>query len=968
MSSERFAVLNNLFTGNRYPEQQLFDLWWNDTLYLHHDTVTGTSALEVAREYPIMFGQLEENSQKLLDSQLCAISKVINTSASIGNLTYILFNSLAWDRSEIVEIPIYIPQPGVQSISVYDISNQQKVPIQIIRQSNHTLDDSIQNASIFIDAIVPSLGFNSYLIKYNTSYENPLPTDFQPPNVTISDGVDLFNVTTDRLNLTFSKVQGGDLVSLIYNNIEILNTSKSATLNIYKSTNSIYGVDLYEFINKTGNENIPNIEVLANGPLFGKFKISNQLNGFDLQRIVTVFWNSSIIDFEVNLTTTYEHAAMITQQIPLGIQSPQVRFGTQFGSLIHPGYKQKLNINLPSQYWITGYNDSIGLGIIDYGLVSKRVEGNSIYVDLFHNSALVPKPDNTKVYDEEKQAILNFAIFPYEKNISLPNIEIKPDVYQKGYEYNFPIYAYSTTNHSGILPPNYSLLSFNDSRILLTRLTEIEGNLTLRVINVDNNDNILFSLNLANNIPETFHSIQKVNPRGLNGQNISFTQTGFNDSLKTMSLQTYLIIRVYNFSSIKLQEVNIEVNHFFLSSSLEISIRCADALKVQLLFSYTGESWTSVEMIKQGEIFTLSYNIEPKSNIYLKFNITDTNCDIHIVDYSVFRTTWDTFTLILINSLVAVSVFLLYLLIKRKLIKPLTQEPSKSENEPDKKLYKIQFYLLNFTLLFTFSNMMFLFGLNQTSNMFPYYNQETFYYQLFYLLQNNGLLIYLLIGMGLCTFITSLLFIRKRQIKLNPILIEFYVLIPIVSLSYLMLWARLIQNPSFSYLLSMELRIFSLSWILLIIYVIAFASLAYIIYKFQRNLVKPKELSTMETPIFNKGIIQKLQKNLNDKKILKISVHIIILTLCFYLFYILMPPYLVGPPGADDLLETISFIIYIGLWWAIVYPIFYISQIDKKIYDHTLPRVLLTSGFISLSFLLYSNKFYVTIIPIFFFS
>ncbi|MBD3228345.1 MAG: hypothetical protein GF329_09170 [Candidatus Lokiarchaeota archaeon] len=306
------------------------------------------------------------------------------------------------------------------------------------------------------------------------------------------------------MNLTFSKIYGGDLISLNYNGTEYLDQTNSASINIFECSNGITRVVPMDYINYTSNQINSEIKVLELGPLFGKLEIKNNISGFEFIRTIIIYWNDSFVDFKIKLRSNQPEAALVTQRIPLNIENSTVRLGSQYGSHVPQGWKEKLTVNLPAMYWATVYNDSVGLGLVDYGLISKRIFNDSIYLDLYHKSATEAEPDNTKVYRENKEVTLNFAIFPYMNNISQVYTEIHQPIYLNGYEYNFPIYYLLSSNHTGLLPKNFSLLTINDSRILLTRLNEINGNISLRLVNADIKNNISFSLKFADEIHENF--------------------------------------------------------------------------------------------------------------------------------------------------------------------------------------------------------------------------------------------------------------------------------------------------------------------------------------------------------------------------------------------------------------------------------------------------------------------------------
>ncbi|NVM30866.1 MAG: hypothetical protein HWN65_18645 [Candidatus Helarchaeota archaeon] len=962
LSAERFGVINNLFTTNRYPEDQIQNLWWNATLYQHHDTITGTSHLLCVKDYWDMFSSLENNCSDLLDSQINQINAIINTSASDGNVTYVLYNSLAWDRREIIDIPIYLDSPGVKSVTAYNL-NGTKIPLQISYIENHTADNSIKDAIISLDVSIPSLGFNCYYLKYNTTYEDPLPPGFIMPSVNIIDTAGTFKVETNVLNLTFSKAQGGDLISLIYNDTEYLNDSDSCSINVYKCSNSLYTTTPAEFLDKTGNIAISNITTLENGPLFGRFNISTEVLDFDFERIVTVYWNSSFVNFEINLDSEYPNAALVTQKIPITLQNLETRFGVQYGSLIHPEWKEDLKIGLPSMYWITGYNNSNGLGIVDYGLIGKRAFNSNIFIDLYHNSAADLGTNPIKVHNESKSVSLAFGLFPYEKKSK----EIVSDVYLKGYEYNFPIYNKTISKHNGSLPFNFSLLSINDSRIILSRLKEIKGDLHLRVYNADNNETIPFSLALSDLIPETFQNFQKSDSRGISKENITYTQTGFNATLSSMSLQTFIIDRDYGFLDIQIESLIISVSHeLFLDTHLDVSFTCSNATQIKLYYSYDRKNWDYIVMEKDGNIFSTHERVESKSMLYIKVVVIDTNGDQHTISFGSTKVHWDIFTNIFLNAIIGAIAVAIYLSLKRKFTPQREEDSNKTDAKFDNKLKKLQFYVLTFTTLFIFSNIMFSLLLFDTMDMFPYFNYETVYFQVWYIAQNGILLLFLLIGIVLILFLSSLIYILKWKTEFNSYVLLISFFIPILSIFYLALWAILKGSTEFLGLLLMEFKVYTQAFIVTGFFLGIILITCYFIYELQNKAFKSETRAFTHHPIITKGRLADIKNKINRNKKNKIIVSITALVITYILFY-----FIVGP--ALFTLEWGAFIqyrvlIYLILGLALAYLILYFSQAYDFLYSTVTSRILLMLGFVFLTFLFSFDPFFIFAIPAMFFS
>ncbi|KAF9200680.1 Glycoside hydrolase, 38 vacuolar alpha mannosidase [Haplosporangium sp. Z 27] len=87
----------------KYPKSELDSLWKNLLLNQFHDVLPG-SAIELANiDARAIYKDIETKASKLLDD---SFNSLYQSPRQKGDQTrYIAFNSLGWDRSEIVEIP-----------------------------------------------------------------------------------------------------------------------------------------------------------------------------------------------------------------------------------------------------------------------------------------------------------------------------------------------------------------------------------------------------------------------------------------------------------------------------------------------------------------------------------------------------------------------------------------------------------------------------------------------------------------------------------------------------------------------------------------------------------------------------------------------------------------------------------------------------------------------------------------------
>ncbi|NER27177.1 MAG: alpha-mannosidase [Symploca sp. SIO1C4] len=179
--AELFASLATIATEVSYPQLELEEAWKKLLFNQFHDILPGTSIGEVFIEANQAWQEVEQVGLEILDKSLRAIASQINLPPAppvkanylkrqLNAQPIIVFNSLNWQRSELVAITLPVSETEHDSCrdwEIYDLSGQ-KILSQL----------SADNQLLFLAKDIPSVGYRLFWLS-QTDFE--LKEDNQNP-------------------------------------------------------------------------------------------------------------------------------------------------------------------------------------------------------------------------------------------------------------------------------------------------------------------------------------------------------------------------------------------------------------------------------------------------------------------------------------------------------------------------------------------------------------------------------------------------------------------------------------------------------------------------------------------------------------------------------------------------------------------------------------------------------------------
>ena len=161
VEAEKLAAFA-LALGHHYPERTVDKAWRQLVFNSHHDGITGSESDQV---YLDLLGGWREAYELAADARDSAL-KIICSRIATGNggQKLVVFNSLGYQRSELVETIVSVPDRGARSVVVRDGAGDE-VPALTSATAYHA-DGTVAEVRVqFMASEVPGLGYRSYDIE-----------------------------------------------------------------------------------------------------------------------------------------------------------------------------------------------------------------------------------------------------------------------------------------------------------------------------------------------------------------------------------------------------------------------------------------------------------------------------------------------------------------------------------------------------------------------------------------------------------------------------------------------------------------------------------------------------------------------------------------------------------------------------------------------------------------------------------
>src|SRR5271157_3704682 len=472
LDAEKYASLASLF-GLPYAQDQ-FELAWKNLLFDHfHDVMPGSG---IAVNYLDAKRNLEEvarSAKEITDGALDEILAHVNTQGD--GVPVVVFNSLSWPRTEVIEAEVQLPHPARQ-VEVVDARGQ-RVEHQLL-----ALDSVTNRVRLLILTDAPALGYKTYFVRsaaktgasldmHNRSLEHV---------VTTSGNTSVDNMENGSVRVTVDP-QTGCITSLfdLRTQTETLAPSQTDTGG---PRTSACGNLLQAFYDKPKRWDAWNIDsdfekqhwdldkadevkLVERGPLRAVIRVKKHFQNSTFVQDIRMYAGVPRVDVKMQVDWHEKHI-LLKVAFPLSAHSDQATFEIPYGSIERPTTRntaaEHAKFEVPAQRWADLSDTKHGFSLLNDSKYGYDVKGNVLRLSLLRS------PEWPDPHADEGHHEFTYSLYPHGGNWR------DAQTVRRGYELNYKLIAMPTGRHQGRLPAEHSFVQVQPGDLVLTAMKQAE--------------------------------------------------------------------------------------------------------------------------------------------------------------------------------------------------------------------------------------------------------------------------------------------------------------------------------------------------------------------------------------------------------------------------------------------------------------------------------------------------------------
>ncbi|MGB2957887.1 MAG: glycoside hydrolase family 38 C-terminal domain-containing protein, partial [Bacteroidota bacterium] len=462
-NAEKFCSLASLH-GKTYPSKDLQDAWEILLFNQFHDILPGSSIRQVFVDAAESYEECREIGQHELDSSLRHMAGEINTSVLKSGRALLVFNPLAWERTDVARIQL--PAGDPESYALFDAGGRE-LPTQTLRTGRY------QREIIFLARDVPSLGYSLYELRKQEPARQSQRLQSSPEGLENS----IFSVRIDPetgwIESIRDKRSDREILEGPGNQLQVLEDLPSAW-------------DAWN-IGLTGVEyptTFRGFEIIEEGPVRTVLRLRHDVlkpgekGSYPTETFPTSFFVQDIllydgldrIDFRTGVDW-WEDRTMLKVAFPLAVRDDTATFEIPYGTIerstIPQNSVEAAKSEVPALRWADLSDPDYGVSLLNGSKYGYDVSGNVLRLSLLR-SPLWPDP----TADRESHSI-DYSLYPHTGSWR------EAETVRRGHEINVPLITLLTDRHGGALPTRHSFIELSPASLVLTSLKKAEDSNSL---------------------------------------------------------------------------------------------------------------------------------------------------------------------------------------------------------------------------------------------------------------------------------------------------------------------------------------------------------------------------------------------------------------------------------------------------------------------------------------------------------
>ncbi|MBE9006175.1 alpha-mannosidase [Fortiea sp. LEGE XX443] len=457
--AELFATLATIICGVTYQKADIEAAWKRVLFNQFHDILPGSSITQVYTDALPEWQQVEEVGTKILQDSLCAIAShfTLPEPPEPNSLPVFVFNSLNWQRSEVVALTL---PTANQAWQIYDVAGNQLIS-QLTEQS--TL--------LFLATDIPSVGYRLFWLvpaPHHPSIPSSSTPDFVLENQFLRVVID---PDTGDLSSVFDKTHQREVLSGAGNQLQAFQDSGQYW--------DAWNIDPNYAQHPLPSTSLKSIQILEQGSVQHRLRVVRQLGESEFCQDYILQANSPLLKI-TSKVNWQENQVFVKAAFPLNVEADFATYEIPCGAIRRPTKPQtpaeQAKWEVPALHW-ADLTEETELGIYGVSLLNDCKYGydsqsNQLRLSLLR-SPNWPDPETDRGFHE-----FTYALYPHAGSWE------SAQTVQRGYELNISLQVFSPqhsalkTQHSALSTKDkMSFLNLTSQNLILMALKPTEDNM-----------------------------------------------------------------------------------------------------------------------------------------------------------------------------------------------------------------------------------------------------------------------------------------------------------------------------------------------------------------------------------------------------------------------------------------------------------------------------------------------------------
>ena len=452
LDAEKFSSLAWL-SGEPYPNAELTQAWKKVLFNQFHDLAAGSGVGQIYRDAQRDYDFVRLATEHVTSQARQTLESQIDTRVPPEAVPVVVFNSLPWQRTDLVHVDVQLPVAPKGAISVVNAEGQPQ-PAQVLSENS-----SLNTYRLLVEARdVPSLGYQLLRV---LPRGKPAETDLRVDGLTLENA--LLRVRIDP--------KSGCMRSLYDKRSKFESIAANGCGNELIAFQDkpreydAWNIDSDFEQHFTKLDTADSVKVVENGPVRATLRVVRTWQQSKFVQDISVYAGLDRVDVH-NEFDWHESHILLKAAFPLAASSPEATYEIPYGTIARPTTRnnrfESAKFEVPALRWADLGDGQHGFSLINESKYGYDAKGNVLRISLLR-SPTWPDPDADRGHHS-----FSYSLYPHSGNWK------QALTVRRGYEFNYKLTAEPVASHAGPLPPSHSFVGIKEDHVILTALKKAE--------------------------------------------------------------------------------------------------------------------------------------------------------------------------------------------------------------------------------------------------------------------------------------------------------------------------------------------------------------------------------------------------------------------------------------------------------------------------------------------------------------